>query len=951
MDNEKIFVTDTFVSDKDLHIYKKFSLNEILDFFDPTVKICEDEDPYKQIRENAILYFPKIENNAIILSSRKLDDICKERTPQSFVKTISQQYNDSAFDKTDFKRQIESFKILDPMTQEDADEYIANLPNLDLSEWIDNFQYSLYISNYSIIKPTPDIKIQTRVFNDLLSHFFTFELIYAISEEIQKQPSERPSIFNFGNKEIEKFKDIKEILKNDTNLRYLFDVYHMLKCLCFILHDKPVNSLAPLLIDEFGKRILLEDENVRVLKNIYINGFNIQENKAMVTQGRCHKTIDNLTNKFKEILKSKGIFIPEINKVFSIPYSAFKVEKESKKGKKGKTDEMEIEDEDDTRSIYKEISKILTYYEYGLGDAVGNDTFILNAGKKSIYPDTLAMQDAAGVTKLGKDKQITVSEDNKQYQVNIGDNKKNIDIEPLRFLDIAIICKKIENKEIKKEEEKIENYFLYYASNIEYNENNYINCPIVSKDLYRLNDQGKDKVLFGVIKGKVSQNDTISLFNDILDISESARGDTGNFYINPNIWYIPDKNVDTLRTVKFLLGTLAKEAGDQSKIQVIENLSRNGLRSYVATVDSFFSHSFINGGVVWNGGNVEIFIPSGFEVPTPDEINKIRTVLQKMKAYGYEKIKQKILDFSNKVDNIIKNIFTDSSLLSDNKQNLILPDSTILALVAIQKQILNIDYIFNENTFNKIYNGGEFNISLHSGMYDEVSFLRRVFNFSKISEIFALFYDELYEEFKIKIKGNFRSEIKDIIELFLDNITKIERTDKEKQDLTNYIEQFPLFYLMRNYDYINPPINPINPNKYKFFKPKKSSNDTSEKVEYINDILKKVIASKLKNFCKSYEVDIKIINRFTKNYMFINEYKTIEEDKFEDFNYIEREQELKEQDTIDNKNKKRKIDDNENIFGFNPSPPPPKRGGKTIRHKKNTRKNKITRKKQNKIKK
>lgn len=177
------------------------------------------------------------------------------------------------------------------------------------------------------------------------------------------------------------------------------------------------------------------------------------------------------------------------------------------------------------------------------------------------------------------------------------------------------------------------------------------------------------------------------------------------------------------------------------------------------------------------------------------------------------------------------------------------------------------------SNFKKIYNNGVFDINLHSGITDEISLIRRIINFNKISELFILLEDEINKVFKLKI-GDIKSDddIIALIETFLNGIEKTELEKSEtKEKIRLFIEQMPLFYLMRNIDVIK---------KSKFQKPKpKSGREGAIVVEYMNDLLQDVLYSKLMNYCKKYNVG-KICNE----YISLNQLSgKVSEDKFNDY--------------------------------------------------------------------
>jgi hypothetical protein len=871
IDDNKIFKLEVNTNDESKRkIIGKYTYTELHE------KITEDNVEKKSeicnrfgidnqtMFENSKLYYPELSGEKFKLASTTMGEICSNiQDKLKLLENINNVYKRETKDKNSFLKDFDSLKFIKEMTEEEAIKYINNLPNLSLDEWIETLPDSLYISSYSSLKKgisAPPFEIQTKIFNELLSHFLTVELIYSISEEIEKEEVDENKI-KYKNI-INKFQDIKGILENNNNLKKIYSIYHMFKCLCFILHDKPVDELAPFLLNFYEKRI--EDSKNKIeFMNIFKQGFSIQGMNAKVTQNRCHNTIDELTNKFNEIMKNERITTPDINKVFSIPYTAFRLDSKKQSSYK--------EEDENTLNIMDEMKRYLKYYNYGLGDAVGTETFINDLDKTSIYPDTLALQDAAGSThskneiEVNENMKITKNLDNisknLEYVIKCGKYldecgiKKNVlNIEPLRFLDICILCVKINGV----------NKFLYYASGFDYNETNY---PTISDNFYvpkeftKYNDQGTEKTLIGIITAKVSQNDTISLLNEYVDITKSARG-RGSFVVNPGIWWLyKNTNTENEKNIKIILGTLAKEAGDQSKIQVIENLSRNGINSYVATVDSFFSHSFINGGVVWKGGNVEIYIPQGFEVPSEELIEQTTNVLLKTKSYGFDKITEKINHFCIEIVKIIDSILNDSTVS--------LPSSTIFTFYAIKEVMSNVDNFLNEEIFNNIVKS-EYNINIHSGIFNEQSLLRRLINFNKVSELFSLLDDEINESFSIKINNVTESNIRSIIESYLKTIT-IDNNNYYLKDLELFIEQLPLFFLMRHLD---------NLNTITFKKQRVNRNEPEKDLSIqVREKIRNIISSKLKNFCEKYNVSMDLYAKYLREKQLVS---VIKEDKFDD---------------------------------------------------------------------
>jgi hypothetical protein len=816
--NEKIFAVVFFPDNEKQKLLYKSNINEIIKLFERIDTRNEgflcinfhnvDKVPF----ENTVLYYPEIENNSFILSKKSLKEICGIDPPEgivAFLKNIYNQYeNNQQLDKEEFKKKIDSIKFIPSMTEEEAIKYIENIPNLTLDEWIDTLPDSLYISNYSIGRPVPEIEIQSKIFNELLSHFFTAELVYAIADEFNEI---KINTDNVSYPEITEFKDIKEKIKGNEELMRFYEAYHMLKCLCFILHDKPVDELAPVLINTFEERMVKTNETKNLI-DIFKKGFNInQSNSVKVTQTRCHNTLTELTNKFNMIMNGKNIIVPDNDKAFSVPYSAFKLERKGN-----------IQANDESYNIFKEINEILNIYTYGLGDAVGNNQFINNICnndkcKISIYSDTLAQQDAAGITHSNNE--IEVIENEQQYIIKDmqGSVIKTFNIEPLRFLDVSIICEKINNN----------NVFLYYANNINYEQDNYneIKTTIPEK-FYKLQDNGFEKTLIAIARGKVSQNDTVFLLDGIVDISKSLRG-KGKIYKNENIWTLTTPDEEKNKTIKILMASLLKEAGDQSKIQVIENLSRNSMKSYVATVDSFFSDSFINGGVLFKGGNVEIYIPQGFQQPTVEEIKTTIRLLKMMEIFTYAELSTIIKKFSDNIINILETILKDETVFVK------LPYTSVLSFTAMINVLKNTENFISKAKFNEIYNGGKFDINIHSGINNEVSLFRRLINFDKISKLFILLEDEINKEFK--------EELGTLISNFFKGVELVEDVETKK-NVKIFIEQMPLFYLIRNISVIE---------THTFTKPKVGRKD-SVQITYVNELLKEVLSSKLINFCKEY---------------------------------------------------------------------------------------------------
>jgi len=831
------------------------------------------------IINNTKLYYPALVNDKYIMASEILNKICSNIDGFiQFAQTTQNNYFESKANKNDFESQLDQLPVLPSiMSDEEATMYVKGLENLSLDEWIPSLPDSLHIENYQLIidswkqirpefnpdRQIPTINSQTIIFNGLLSHFLTIELLSAIKDDIPNNSSD--DIINTINENITddtEFKDIKELIKLERpELLPVYEAYYMLKCMCFILHDKPVNELAPFLLKYFEQRMGTSPLIIE-LKRIYISGFSINGDTAQVTQKRSHKTLDELTKYFKTLFSK----YPEMIKVYSIPYAAFKIEKTNSK------DIDEDEDLEDDMSIFKELKQYLLPFVYGLGDAVGPKTFITQMDKISIYPNTLSLQDAAGSTQLNTDQEIVVSETidrntlQSVYVISEQGTSLNIEIEPLHFLDVEIRCLKLNIQG------QMVNFFLYYAFGFDnINTSIYSNITVTVPLAKPINHNATNdlkpylfingKKMIGVITSKVSQNDTIPIINDYIDIEKSKRG-KGKIRTNPYIWWIyKDSNNDIEEIVRVLLGTLAKEAGDQSKIQIVENLSRNGKPSYVATVDSFFSHSLIQGGVIFKGGNIEVFIPQGFQSLNKEQKINIMKLLQKINNYGYNTIAGKIKNFLDKTTQIINTI-----LLNPNVQ---LPDTTKLILFAIFKEFGNIENFITQDRYITLYNNGQYDVTKNSGIFDELSFLRRLINFDRVSRLFSLLDDELQDRFYIQLgKDKIKGDIIDMVDKYLLNTFTADEisppTDEIQEKIKVYFEQIPLLFLMRNIEKIN------NTNNFYRSRDRTYASATtgrSEKIvaPFINNILRDVLISKMSDFCQTYKIP-EIYDKYIQDY-------------------------------------------------------------------------------------
>lgn len=778
-----------------------FSYTDIIDM-SKTKLIVSGIQPNSSLVKTSIMY-PKISEESINVLDICLIDIKSPTISQTLIKSIM-DFSSSEHAQM-YVNQMENISIK-AMTDKEREEYESKSEVKNFDEWITQNVNTIF----TLPQNSESLKLHFETKLDFIGYLLTTELGFFIANEMKNTtlaPSTQWVKAWQGDVEgTEKFKDIIQAIEHTGNPVYMFyyKTYHLLKSLCFVLHDKPVDRFAPLLYKTMNDRFLLQMQDYKSaysfidviftrLWEIWRQGFDvtIQETliegkrvatgmEGKVTQSRCHKTIANLTTEFNNNMTSYGINVPKKIVTFSVPYSSFEFEK-----------------------TQKDLKSTLNFYQYGLSDAVGNRKYIQDLDKGAIYPNTCAQQDAAPNEKKGTTLEVT-EDTSKQAGNPVVDHKYKItqkgiqneahfQIEPQRFGDISIYC---------RQQKHGNPYFLYYAAFRYFDSvvqkiisdggltifNLSFGMVSIPSDLYHIKDEGVDKILFAVITDRISQNETIPLINTLIPtMQESARGKKTftlkSLMYKMNILRTSDNNRSLQDAVCILLATFAKELGDQSKIQVIENICRNSegsLKSYVATVDSFFSESIVNGGVLFKGGNLIFTEQSGFHALTQEEIDIRFEIMYRASKYTYSKFESRVKMLSD----IIKNVCTNALSTPDAR----LTFTTYLIYSAILNNVDTNKIIVNGTTYDAFIN--KFDRANHSSIFDEESLVKRLFtygNSGNITDIFAIYENHTNDPFSMTIVDNIRrTTLWDMI------------IDYKKRDYNIGIlfEETPLFFLI-----------------------------------------------------------------------------------------------------------------------------------------------------------
>jgi len=768
MEEPKIFIINTI-------IYSNDPIKEKIIFRGPYTKF-EIKPHIDIIIKDYKIVDPRLFNIQIICPHRdesgELSGVHVDVTSGNIIQIINQSANEYNESSAESKYKYDTrYDVERAMTESEiADWEKQNIQTFD--EWIQKIQEtSILPTNIN----TYTLHAETLL--EWIGYWITIEFGYYISNEfddidIPVSTSNKYKAFDkyfYGEQKPTNtvYEDIYTTIKKTQNLEYLllYRNYHLLKCLCFVLHDKPVDEFAPKLYEfiyprcqkeyllKIGRNLEPNDATkpINQLWEIWRNGFNISQGAPKVTQTRCHNTIDSLTVKFDEIMKSVRIHVPQKMVVFSTPYSFFK---------------------EGMPKIINELESILNNYSNGLGDAVGNKTYIEDFKKIPIYPKTCSEQDAAPTTLT--DKSLIVIEDtnvntDKTIVHTYKINENEFEIEPIRFGDIAIYCKQFSGKSV----------FLYYAAvdcftdaaksqiNESYFETSFTTIPPI---LFYVKDDGMDKILFAAVFDKISQNDTIPLIANIVPtmINSARNGNVKNYIRTDKMMWLKGNTV-LENEVLILLATYAKEMGDQSKIRVVENISsafdiiknRGGSKlskkqnknvqrggriennSYVATVDSFFSESMNNGGVLFKGGNIIFTEQEGFHSLSEEYFTGLLNVMYAATNYTHTKIIQKLSIFCENLIAIIKNII----------EKVALPFPIYLTYVSIMVQLQNPQSLLaSDSEYNALIS--KFDRNKQSGIFDNQSFLRRILNLDSINNIFAQYELHTNEPFYLQLTTN-----------------------------------------------------------------------------------------------------------------------------------------------------------------------------------------------------
>jgi len=631
---------------------------------DSILAVWQSFKPGNQPVAKIALGYPKREvNNTVSLNYIDLYPTIPSKHQISELLSRSEEEFKIADNKTEYIEMTPTIAS-DIMTDEEFEIYNQNVFSPDY-----NFDSLLteISSRCELLKGKGDPEIfSTHVTTmlEMLGENIMVTLAYLLEKEIETIKYDGSDLSNYtrnliaglGVAERGEFKDVRakiaEMGADASQYKFYYSNYHMLKSMCFILHDKPVNSLVKPLHDTMKARFVKYAAELRLnfampeitnLWAIWGSEFGLPD-RAMVTQDRCHKVLDRLVSRFAADMKTKNIIIPNNVKMFSVPYRSYESSNLAK----------------------EELTKILAKYSNGLADATGNDKYIVSFLKRPIFPHTVAFQNAARTPlsdrfivserveskqeEGGKDK-LTAS-----YTLSGPDLDTNpFSIEPLRFGDICIY-----------HTERGGERNLYYAAEgcfsdaavAELREPGIGERILTSHGLVGLKgvdkippfiwDNNLRKALIAVVNGAVSQNETIPLVKDAIPgILGSSRGGrkTSEADIRRKMTWIGKLKGNLDNEVRIILAAFVKEAGDQSKIQIVENLCRRGQKTYLTTVDGYLSESIINGGVLFKGGSVNFYEHEGFDLITEADLEKFAKIRYLLNIYTYEALDTQLNKF------------------------------------------------------------------------------------------------------------------------------------------------------------------------------------------------------------------------------------------------------------------------------------------------------------------
>jgi hypothetical protein len=681
--------------------------------------------------------------------------------------------------------------------------------------------------------------------------------------------------------------DAIESVELKSRLNYIYKCYFLLKSLCFILHDKPVNAFVEILLkyivepkEKYTRGKYLDIfEIIHTLIQKWVSGFT-KGAAPSATQKRCHDTAAELTRYFTDIMKLHGIIVPEKLLVYSMPYSVFKNDKE----------QQQIAKEQLIRSNCK----------YGLADAVGNEfldrLFTEGQEQQKLYTLNESLQDAAPPSRTNGP--LTVIKSNIHIDSDLATNSATISTisvdlekgdgvnnlariefknpfvlaEPVRFGNIAIFT--LQN-------DTAQPFVLYYLDSEEcfggLDQTKLESDLPTHLEIFRVNlntswgsfdffnqfmtifdagDEGKLKILFGVSYGRISQNDTIPLIAHLgLDMSKSARGRGPPQNILTLKWLAQNTGSDVEDIVRVLLASFAKELGDQAKRNTIEIINRNpslGGKGLLATVDTFLPHAFTNGICVVKAGNIEIYEQEGFRTIDRPTIINILKLLQKYEDYGLLMgLVQRDL-----LPKLIGSVIQVIGILTPLIQ---IPDLARPPNVDIFKHVLFYSGILSElNKSRLLIDSATFHEIKRKyienwqspGFTDDISFMKRILFIGNIRELFSIYEKDIdtYQSFFITYEYDGKTYTEKNLSTIIEKYSRYYYTKSSfdfDNEINKILEEAPLFYLLKYWNEVTSQFIII---------PRKTFGRSQP--SYSPDVYIRAVAKKLSVFIVNYIDDV-----------------------------------------------------------------------------------------------
>jgi hypothetical protein len=797
-----------------------------------------------QIRRNSSVFNQLPQEHRESILSKLEESYTRYTDENSYIRRV-QAYSETNQKLTELKidPQLESYLTSlisgyeDELKDKDINDYVrwlndANEPGNSLNNLE---RTNLYLqTTFSQIERLFSIDMYHIIISTLESHYGLPKLT-----DIQVDETGVPDGSTFSDV-LKQINDIPDNNEAKRNLNYIYKCYFLLKSLCFILHDKPVNAFVETLhnfivkpMQDYSLKSYHPDVFSVIVSMIVLweNGFKTGGGDYKASQKRCHNTASNLTTYFNDFMKQQfNIIVPGKLLVYSMPYSVFR------------NDESE-------QNLVRDML-ISSYCKYGLADAVGNDfvqgLFRLPEQQK-IFTLTSALQDAAPPSRtngpLTVIKEDIYIDTNKVAINRVSKSTDAIDLEkgisnllslqfgvstmiaePVRFGNIAIFT--LQNTTAQP-------FVLYYLDPAVHFPGSTIEelMPYLVDFVNNLNtswtdiftpythisdygDEGKTKILFGVSYGRISQNDTIPLIGDLLDMSKSSRGRGPPANIITLKWLEQGKGTNIEETVRVLLASFAKELGDQAKRNVVEIINRDPNfdgKGLLATVDTFLPHAFTNGICVVKAGNIEIYEQEGFRTIDRAAIIHILKILEKYNNYGLLKtvVTEQFLPLA--IDSVKRVI----GVLTTNIQR---PDLSRLPNIDVFKHILLYYGILSELYKNRLlidelgFHSIETNYKASwqsPGFIDDISFMKRILLIGNIRELFAIYEKDIDTNQSFFITyisdGATRTEkaLHRIIDKYYRNYYEIKDFDFDTE-IDKIFEEAPLFYLLKYWnDIIN----------------------------------------------------------------------------------------------------------------------------------------------------